>query len=126
MVSTQPFNQPVILPAKKKRKKSENLVDTTLSVLRGEVERLESKLRGVERELAAQENLHSKLERRANSAEESAEVLLEAVRVLAKAIPPDTAQGRRVRQEARVLLEAKKITPPSSLGSSRNRPKKRS
>lgn len=121
------INQPVAVPSKKRRKKKSNdLMESTLSVMREELERVESKLRGVERELAAQENLHSKLERRANAAEEVAEVMLNAVRILAKAIPPDTAQGRKVRQDARLLLEEKKITPPSTLGSSRNRGKKHS
>ena len=112
--------------AKAKKKKRHDLVETTLTVLRNELENVESKLRATETSLAAKENNQHRLERRANSAEEQVEALFDAVRVLAKAIPPDTALGRKVRQEARVLLEARKITPPSTLGSSRNRGKKRS
>lgn len=111
---------------KPKKKKRHDLAETTLAVLRNELENVESKLRAAETSLAARENNHHRLERRANAAEEHAETLFEAVRVLSKAIPPDTAQGRKVRQDARVLLEKCKITPPSSLGSSRNRGKKRS
>jgi hypothetical protein len=110
----------------KKRKREQSLQDTTITVLKNEIERLETKLTSAERALAEKENLHLRLERRVTSAENQAEAMFDAVRILAKAVPSDTALGRRVRQEARVRLEDGKITPPSTLGSSRNRPKKSS
>ena len=116
--------QPVLPQSARPKKKVKTLEESTLAVMRGELNRLESKVRSTEQNLAAKENEHSRLERRANSAEAEAEALFNAVRVLASAIPSTTAQGRKVRQEARVILEKKGITPPSSLGSSRNRGKK--
>lgn len=108
-----------------KPKKSTTLSEVTLSVQRKRINELESELLSVRRSLAEHENKHHGLERRAVSAEENSEALFNAVRILADVIPPDTAQGRRARQEARVLLEAKKITPPSTLGSSRARKTRR-
>lgn len=95
-----------------------------ISTLRAELEKVGSSLRAAERCLAEKENDQLRLERRVTSSEAQAEVMFDTIRILAKAIPPDTATGRRVRQEARTHLEAHKITPPSSLGSSRNRPRK--
>lgn len=95
-------------------------------VLKNEIDRLETRLRSVEKGLAEKENEHLRLERRATSAEGQVEAMFDAVRILAKAVPSETALGRRVRQEARVRLEAQKITPPGTLGSSRNRPRKSS
>ena len=112
--------------SKKRKKRDQSLQEVTIGVLRGEVERLESKLRAAERNLAEKENEHLSLERRANSAEAQVEAMFDSIRILAASIPPDTAVGRKARQEARVKLEALNITPPSSLGSSRNRPRRRS
>jgi hypothetical protein len=111
---------------KPRKKKTQTFVDTAMGVVRAELERTESRLWSTERDLAARENEHARLERRTNAAEAEATALLDAIRILASGIPPDTAQGRRIRQEARQLLESKKISPPSTLGSSRNRGKKRS
>ena len=117
-------SKPVATQDAKRRRKVRTLEESTLSVMRAEISRLESRVRSAEQNLASNENEHTRLERRASSAEEAAETLFNAIRVLASAIPSTTAQGRKVRQEARVILERKKITPPSSLGSSRNRGKK--
>lgn len=110
----------------KKRKSGDTLHETIISTQRKEIERLESKIRGNEQTIRTLENNQARLERRAVASEDDAEALLNATRVLAAVIPPDTAQGRKVRQEARQLLEKRKISPPSTLGSSRNRRRGRS
>ncbi len=113
------------METKPKKPKNTALVDVTLEVQRNKIRELESDLVAARRHLAERENLHHGLERRAASAEASSEALFNAVRILADVIPPDTARGRKARQEARVLLEEKKITPPSTLGSSRVRKRRR-
>lgn len=116
-----------LMPRATRRPKTQNLVEVTLTLLRKKLEEAEHKLKAAETALAARENEHLKLERRANSAEAQMEACFNAIRILASVIPPMTAQGRKVRAEARQALEEHKVTPPSTLGSSRDRkPVKRS
>jgi hypothetical protein len=68
----------------------------------------------------------ARLLREARSATDEAEVLLEAVTTLARAVSNETRSGREVREQARRLLEDHGIPPPVTLGSSRSRRKKKS
>lgn len=97
----------------------------TIEVLR-EIGRGKDKtISKLENEIAALENRLLRFERIVTTAEEDREVLYDIVRLLAAQIGNDTAPGRKVRQIARQLLEARKITPPATLGSSRSRKKRR-
>lgn len=90
-------------------------------VLRERVAALEKEVRSLHTSLAFHENAHMALERRAKAAEEQAEAFMNACRILASATSNTTFSGRQAREEARRILEAEGIRPPSTLGSSRSR-----
>lgn len=98
-----------------------DLKGTAVVVLRSKVAELETEINALKVNLAFHENQHLKLERGKTSAEEHAEILFNACRILADAVTNSTSAGRRAREEARELMESNKIRPPSTLGSSRSR-----
>jgi cell division septum initiation protein DivIVA len=102
-----------------------SLRDNAFGVLRKRVQDYETQLLSLRKRVAQLENEEARINRRVVSAEADAEVLLEAVRVLAYQTPRETAGGSRARADARKLLESRKITPPHSLGASRQRVKRR-
>lgn len=107
----------------KPKKKPQTLQSVTISVLQRQLKKTEEEVRSLSLSLANKEDAQARLERRANAAEDDAEAMLGAIRVLASGVPWTTATGRRVRSEARDLLVSRKITPPSTLGSPRKRAK---
>jgi len=100
-------------------KKQKTLATEVTAVLRTKVHEMESQLNRYKTLQAQAENENFKLARRVNSAEQQSEVLLNAVRMLAEAVPNTTASGRTARAKARSLLELHKIRPPHTLGSTR-------
>lgn len=93
--------------------------------LRSRIAVLESQTRALENTVRAHENAALTADRRVHTAEADREMLYIAVRVLAKAVPNTTVGGRKAREAARKLLESKGMKPPSTLGSSRERKKRR-
>jgi hypothetical protein len=98
-----------------------DLKGTAVVVLRSKLAELESEVRALKVSLAFHENWYLRLEREKTAADDHAEVLFNACRILAGALSNSTSAGRRAREEARELLESNKIHPPSTLGSSRAR-----
>jgi len=107
-------------------KKTPALLTEVIEVQRKKISELEKELAFEQMKLGAAERTKFKYETRAIAAEASADTLFEAVRVLATRVDNVTVADRKAREAARKLLEARKIGPPSSLGSSRERkPSKR-
>ncbi len=96
-----------------------------MSSLRKENRELEMRNRGLLSQLARLENNRLKHEQRTIVAEDARESLFDAVRVLAEQVSKKTARGKRARQRARLLLESRSISPPATLGGSRDRNKTR-
>ncbi len=111
--------------AARKKKKVSTLSETTIKTLNARLDTVESDLRVMARLLATTENMYNKTLRKVTAADDDAEALLNAVRILAAEIPSNTGVGRKVRGRARLLLEARKIPPPSTLGASRKRHNKK-
>ena len=105
--------------------KKAKLATELLQVLREKNRELEKQVRSATMSLHEAENNALVQESRANSAEKAITNLYSAVRVLADEVGNNTAQGRRVRHEARILLEQVKLTPPASLGKTRTVTKKK-
>ena len=82
-------------------------------------------IHSLKKEVAVLENGFARVSRRVTAAEDEAEALLSAVRVLAEEIPRNTTDGKKVRATARKLLEKQKIRPPHTHGSSRNKKAKK-
>jgi hypothetical protein len=110
-----------VKPAKKKRKRT--LPEETIKILNTRLDWVEKDLKKKEAALAAAENAYYRVLRGVTAADDDAEALMNAVRVLAAEVPSNTAPCRKARAAARQFLEARKIPPPSTLGASRNRPK---
>lgn len=112
--------KPKAMPANAKPKDSK-LKKEMLEVLRGRNASLEFELKSLRPVLAAHENAKLKLQRVAAAAEADAEALFDAIRVLAAQVGSGDRPSRNAREEARSLLESRKITPPHTLGASRKR-----
>jgi len=97
------------------------LTDEAVDIYTAEIKELQSKVRALKQQVLTHDKKEASLLRAARSATEDADVLLEAVSVLADSISNTNREGRRVRAAARKLLETRGIKPPYSLGSSRNR-----
>ena len=110
---------------KAKAKKSK-LKKEILDVLRDRCKEMELKISRYTSERAFHENERLKIRRAQTSAEADAEALLNAVRVLSAEVPSDKAAGRKSREDARKLLESRKIRPPHTLGVSRRRKSRKS
>lgn len=111
--------------AKKKAKKTEQTLQAvTVKVLSDRVGELDQELNRMKELLAASENLHYRQKREQVAAVDDAEMLMNAIRILAAEVPSQTGPGRRARKAARDLLTARRIPYPSTLGAPRNRPKK--
>lgn len=104
-----------------KVKKPALLATEVMEVQRKKIQELERDLAFESTRLGAAERIKFKYETRAIAAEASADALFEAVRILATRVENTTVADRKAREAARKLLEDKKIHPPSSLGSSRER-----
>lgn len=121
------FTKTLLKSDLQKPKKPALLTIEVMEVQRGKIQELERQLVLESTRLGAAERAKFKYETRAIAAEENADVLFEAIRILATRVENTTVADRKAREEARKLLEDKKIHPPSSLGSSRERkPVKRS
>lgn len=105
--------------------KKTKLKKAILDTLREKNRKLETRANSTEVRIRQLENEHAKILRAQHAAEADAEALLDAVRALSSEVSSDTAFGRRVREEARKLLESRKIQPPHTLGASRNRKSKK-
>lgn len=79
----------------------------------------------LERQVRALEKNELKHTTRADAAEEKMVTLGEVLRVLAAGVGADTAVGKKVRAEARSILERAGIKPPGTLGSSRTTKRRR-
>lgn len=111
----------VTTPAKKRPKLAGEIID----IYKEDIASLTEKVKVLERKVLAHDKQKAVLERAARSATADADALLEAVSVLAGGISSDRKEGRRVRAAARKLLESRRVTPPSTLGSSRKRARRR-
>jgi ribosomal protein L19E len=109
--------------SKSSRRKSKDLKTQTIEMLRRKLRASEEERISVKARLRECENALGKFSRTAKAAEDELEAWMDAVRVLAEQVSNTTGAGRRARVEARQILEAKKIRPPHSLGTSRNRKK---
>lgn len=94
-----------------------------MTSLRKENRELETKNRSLQAQVAKLENNRLKYEHRAVIAEQSREALFSAVRLLSDHVKNDTSKERRARERARRYLESAGITPPGTLGPSRERKK---
>ena len=103
------------------RKKS--LQGNALEIYREEIDCLTQSNAILQRKVLAYDKKEAEWSRTVRSATEDAGTLLEAVSILAASISSTNREGREVRAEARKLLESRGIPPPSTLGSSRERPK---
>ena len=100
-----------------------DLKSAVVFVLKKKLTEAEAQVNALKTQLAFHENTHLKLERHKAAAENQAEILFNACRILASAVDNTTSVGRRAREEARELLESNKLRPPGALGSSRSRGK---
>lgn len=103
-------------PAPKK-----DLREEAIQLLKEELSTLEKEVSTLRLRVLQQDKRALRQERAVRSAEEDADVLLEAVSELSRSISNDTKAGRNARERVRRLLESRKIPPPSTLGSSRKR-----
>ncbi len=99
--------------------REKTLTSEMLELLRSKNNALIRECSSLKSNLRIIENANLKHKMRVVHAEEDREALYDAVRVLASAVSNDTAIGRRARQEARKILETRRIQPPSALGASR-------
>ena len=97
-----------------------------IDVLRDKNRELTKELASVNNQLIAEERAAVILQRRAVAAEREAVVLMDALRALATGAPNTTWAGREARKNARKVLEAACVRPPSTLGHSREKGKKKS
>lgn len=102
----------------KPRMNPNRILREMVEILRKENIELETKVRAMEKHHL----LHGI---RSEAAEARMLVMSEAVRVLARAVSADTAIGKKVRAEARAILEQAGLKPPGTLGSSRERKRRR-
>lgn len=113
---------PLHVPSKTKKLKR-TLQDEAIDLLRKESDDLRRELRILRGLTLAHEKKEMILSRRANSAEEASEALLEAVSLFSRYVTGEKREGRKVREEARKILEDRGIPPPHTLGRSRERKK---
>jgi len=108
-------------PTKKKRKRT--LPEETIKMLNRRLDLVEKDLKKKQQLLAATENSYNRVLRGVTAAEDDAEALMDAVRVLAEQVTSTTSPGRKARQAARTILATRRIPPPSTLGTPRKRSK---
>jgi uncharacterized Rmd1/YagE family protein len=96
------------------RKDPNRILREMVEILRKENQQLEHQVRVSER--AAQ---------RIEMFEAAIDNAMLAVRILAKAVSPKTAVGKKARADARQLLEERGLRPPGTLGSSRTKRRRR-
>lgn len=108
---------------KKERKRT--LPEETIKVLNVALEAAEVDAKATKISLAAAENAYYRERRKVTNVDGDIDALMGAIRALADQVTSKTSPGRRARHEARELLAARKIPPPSTLGAPRNRPKVR-
>lgn len=106
-------------------RRARTLLEEVNDTLRERNRLLEAENSSVKKHLRTAENTMLIVESQMNSAVDTRQALYDAVRILAEQVDNKTAVGRRVRQEARKLLEGVKIRPPHALGSSRASPKRK-
>lgn len=110
-------------PKEKPRAPKKTLQAEINQMLREDVARLEQQNKILKGLALSHDKKEMKLAREARGAEEDAEVLFEAVTELARVVSNLNREGRDTRERVRKLLESKGITPPYTLGSSRDRKK---
>jgi len=92
-----------------------------LAVVQQQNKELKARIKNLEGQLSSLENSALKAESRITKAEDDREALFAAVRALAVEVSVKTSAGIAARSFARKKLESRKITPPSTLGKSRQR-----
>ena len=109
--------------SKLKKKPSKTLVGDAVDLLREEIAGLEKELSALRLKALAHDRKEAASARTARAAAEDADILLEVVSLFAQTITNEKREWRKVREQARKLLEDRGIPPPTTLGSSRNRRK---
>lgn len=108
-----------LTPPKKPRKRHSKLDVEIIEVLREKLREKEKRNQLLDRMVLTSDKELQRLGRRVRSAEQEAEVLMDALRHISD-VPVYTEWAfRRARLGARKMLEVAKIRPPSSLGFSR-------
>lgn len=107
----------------KPRAPKKTLHEEIVQMLKEDIEKLQSEVRMLRLRALSHDKKEMKLTREARSAEQDADVLLEAVADLARVVSNKRREERAVRERVRKLLEDHGIPPPSTLGSSRDRKK---
>lgn len=102
---------------------SKSLSDEAVDLYTSEIAALKHEVKVLKQRVLAHDKKEAGWLRSVRSATADVDALLEAVSILADSISSARREGRKVRAEARRLLESRGILPPSTLGSSRNRPK---
>lgn len=108
-----------------KKRKPNILEKEAIDILKEENDALQKELRALRLRVLTWDKKEMHWSREVRSATEDADVLLEVVSLFSRVITNEKREWRNVREEARKLLESKKIPPPAALGSSRNRKKTR-
>lgn len=109
--------------ARERKAPKKTLHEETIQLLREENERLERDLRLLRARVLTHDKKEAVRAREVRAATEDADVLFEAVSLLAQVVTNTRREERDMRERVRKLLEEHKIPPPSTLGSSRNRKK---
>lgn len=114
------------IPGEKKPppKPKGELQEEAIQLLKEERDALQQEVTALQIRILHLDKKVARQARAVRSAEVEAEVLLEAVSEFARTVTNDTRAGRDTRERVRKLLEANKIPPPSTLGSSRKRGKR--
>lgn len=106
------------------RRRGKKLAEEMVLVLRVKIKELSDKISALSTHVRSMENSKFLHTERADVAESKAITMYDAIRILAAEVPNNLARGRAIRQQVRAMLEENKISPPGTLGSSRNRAKK--
>lgn len=109
--------------ASRNRGKSKTLVGDAVDLLREEIAGLEKELSALRLKALTHDRKEAASARIARAAVEDADALLAAVSLFAQTLTNEKREWRKVREQARKLLEDRGIPPPSTLGSSRPRRK---
>jgi hypothetical protein len=115
------LNQAVQMLAKPKPNK---LLQETVQVLKEDLREVVAERDALRQKALSHDKLVAQLTRERQAAYANNDALIEAVFLLAECVTNDNYEGRTCRERVRKLLEAQGIPPPSTLGSSRNRPKR--
>jgi hypothetical protein len=108
----------------KLKKPPQDIKDEALELLQADLVKAEKELSALRLRVLTHDKATMSWAREVRGAKEDAEALLEALSLICQTIDNSKREWRKIREQARKLLESRGIPPPSTLGSSRRREKR--